>query len=248
MILKRVGRIVGGAYDLHVVFSHQPSGRKLRHSQHLVAALVDISGCLFLQNVLYAKCCTQFEMRPMVERIAHAIGHGGGPFLKLFPVRCVACDISFVHAIGTQGTPFIVIASQPQLCYAAKLVVFGYLLWGEVAMEIYDGQWGCLLMIEGLCCGGIQQEVLVHEWFYVCVHLIESLYRRSVVYTFSLTLLIWLPFIVDCHQMANMLNPPSTTATVPVTKVDAWLMRYWMVPQSSSGLPNRLKGVCLITS
>lgn len=29
------------------------------------------------------------------------------------------------------------------------------------------------------------------------------------------------PFTVDCHQMANMLNPPSTTATVPVTKVDA---------------------------
>ena len=30
--------------------------------------------------------------------------------------------------------------------------------------------------------------------------------------------------------MANALNPPSTTATVPVTKLEASLMRYWMVP------------------
>ena len=37
--------------------------------------------------------------------------------------------------------------------------------------------------------------------------------------------------------MANALKPPSTTATVPVTKLLASLMRYWMVPHSSSALP-----------
>lgn len=48
--------------------------------------------------------------------------------------------------------------------------------------------------------------------------------------------------------MANALKPPSTTATVPVTKLLASLMRYWMVPHSSYALPKRLNGVWRITS
>ncbi len=50
------------------------------------------------------------------------------------------------------------------------------------------------------------------------------------------------------RYMAKALKPPSTTATVPVTKLAASEMRYWMVPHSSSGLPKRLKGVWRITS
>ena len=34
-----------------------------------------------------------------------------------------------------------------------------------------------------------------------------------------------------------LFRSPSTTATVPVTKLEASLMRYWMVPQSSSARP-----------
>ena len=40
----------------------------------------------------------------------------------------------------------------------------------------------------------------------------------------------------------------SVRATVPVTKLEASLMRYWMVPQSSSARPIRPKGVWRITS
>lgn len=47
--------------------------------------------------------------------------------------------------------------------------------------------------------------------------------------------------------IANALKPPSTTATVPVTNDEASEMRYWIVPQSSSGLPKRPKGVWRIT-
>ena len=49
--------------------------------------------------------------------------------------------------------------------------------------------------------------------------------------------------ITSKDYMAKVLKPPSTTATVPVTKAAASLMRYWMVPHNSSGRPKRLNGV-----
>ena len=54
------------------------------------------------------------------------------------------------------------------------------------------------------------------------------------------------PFIIKqmiIDYMAKVLKPPSTTATVPVTNAAASLIRYWMVPHSSSGLPMRPNGV-----
>src|SRR6185437_1587341 len=46
----------------------------------------------------------------------------------------------------------------------------------------------------------------------------------------------------------NAENPPSTQIIDPVTKREASLRSHSNAPCNSSGWPNRLKGVCLITS
>ena len=47
--------------------------------------------------------------------------------------------------------------------------------------------------------------------------------------------------------MENASKPPSTIAIVPVTNLEASLIKYWIVPNNSSGVPRRLNGVCAMT-
>ena len=54
-------------------------------------------------------------MRPMVQRVAHGVRHGFGPFLELLPVGGVACYETFIHAVGAKRAPFVVVAFQPYL-------------------------------------------------------------------------------------------------------------------------------------
>ena len=56
-------------------------------------------------------------MSPVIERVAHAVGHGLGPLLELVPVRCITGYVFLCHSVGAQCTPFVMVTAQPQLGY-----------------------------------------------------------------------------------------------------------------------------------
>ena len=108
---------------------------------------------------------------PVVQRVAHGIGNGLGPFLELFPVGSVlACTVAFVYAVGTHGAPLVVVASEPDFGQRTELVVVGHHLGDEVAVVVDNRHLGRMFVVERLCSFGLQQEVFIHKFLHnVCV-------------------------------------------------------------------------------
>ena len=92
------------------------------------------------------------------------------------------------------------VAAKPKLCDIGKTMVLCNLLGIEVTMVINDGQMCRMVMIKLLRRRCLQQEVCVHKRFHV-------------------------DYVFKVYYMAKALKPPSTTATVPVTKLEASLIR-----------------------
>ncbi|OPZ41492.1 MAG: hypothetical protein BWY95_02608 [Bacteroidetes bacterium ADurb.BinA104] len=113
VIFERVNRIVSGADRLHIVTQHQVFGSEFGTLQFLVTLVVNLPGGIRVKYLVYSETGFKLQMSPVVQRVAHAIGHGFGPFQEFIPVRCVAGYIFLGHAVGTQDTPFVVVASQP---------------------------------------------------------------------------------------------------------------------------------------
>ena len=120
----------------------------------------------------------------MVDGVAHAIRDSLGPLLELFPVTCITGNVTLIHAIGTQGTPFVMIATQPQFGYGAETMVLGHLAGIEVAMIVDNGQMFGRLVIKFLRGFSLQQKILVHECFhnYTILHgkyIETTIYHRN---------------------------------------------------------------------
>ena len=122
----------------------------------------------------------------MVDGVAHAIRDSLGPLLELFPVTCITGNVTLIHAIGTQGTPFVMIATQPQFGYGTETMVLGHLAGIEVAMIVNNGQMFGRLVIKLLCGFGLQQKVLVHECFHNYSHL-HGKYIETTIYNCNRT-------------------------------------------------------------
>ena len=86
-------------------------------------------------------------MRPMVQRVAHGVGHGFGPFLELLPVGGIAGYEMFVHAVGAERAPFVVVALQPDPGQIGEDMIVGHILGREVAVIVYDGQSFRIVMV-----------------------------------------------------------------------------------------------------
>ena len=164
VVLQSVGGVVGGAYRLDVVAAHEPACRVGRRGQQGVAAGVDVGGGVGAEQVGDAEGRGQFEVRPVVERVAQGVGQGLGPFLKLLPVGSVARDVALVHAVGPHGAPFVVVAAQPQFGDGGEAVVLGNHLRRQVAVEVDDGQRRRHVVVEVAGRVVAQQEVIVNEW------------------------------------------------------------------------------------
>ena len=103
-------------------------------------------------------------MRPVIERIAHTVGHRRGPFLEFLPVTCVSTGyIPLVYAVGAHGAPFIVVAFEPYLRKIFKFMVAGHIFGYQVAMVVYDWLAGGILVVEPSRGLGLKQEIFVVE-------------------------------------------------------------------------------------
>ena len=105
----------------------------------------------------------QFEVRPVIERIAERFGNGPGPLLELLPVRGVASDVALGDAGGTHRAPLVVIAVEPDLRKVLEATVRGDLLRGKVGMIVDDRQVAGVLVIQLNGAIVLEEEVLRDE-------------------------------------------------------------------------------------
>ena len=95
----------------------------------------------------------------MVEWVTHSVGDSLGPLLKLLPVAYIAGAESLGHTVGTHSTPFVVVASEPNLSKVAEAMVACYVLGVEVAMVVDYRHLRCVVVVQPLGCGRLQQEI-----------------------------------------------------------------------------------------
>ena len=164
VMFEAVGRIVGRADQHHVHPTHDSPGGKRVFGQPRVGLAIDALGRLGAQQaVADAQRPLQFQMGPVIERVAERLGNRLRPFLELLPIRRVAGAVAFVDAGRPHGTPLIVIAVEPGLRDVLEIAVLGDLLRRQVAMVVDDRQIAGVLVIELDRLIGLQQEILGDE-------------------------------------------------------------------------------------
>ena len=167
VVVQVVNGVVGGADALHIVMLHQATGRKLRLLQLLIALVENLAGGLWREQFLDAKGSLQFQMGPMVERVAQGVGNGLCPLLELLPVGSVlAGAVALVDAVGTHGTPLIVVTAKPQLGDALELMVVGHHLGNQVAMVVDNRHLGRMVVVQVLGNFCLQHKILVVKCFH----------------------------------------------------------------------------------
>ena len=166
VVFQAVRRVVGGADHLDVRPLHQSSCRIAFGLQEIGAAVEDAVGALGGQGFVDAEIARQFQVRPMVERVADAIRDGFGKRPELLPPGRVPGDVPFVNAERAHGSPLIVVAREHDLAHVRKAVVPGDLLRVEMAMVIDDGLALGKGMVERLRGLVLQEKVLVDNGFH----------------------------------------------------------------------------------
>ena len=99
----------------------------------------------------------------MIERIAQRVRHGSRPGEEFFVGRRVAGRILLAHSIGPHGTPFVVVAFQPDFEQILKAAVGSHVLGRQMAMIVEDGLIFRVLMIKPLRGPGMQQKIFVDK-------------------------------------------------------------------------------------
>ena len=76
---------------------------------------------VFVEQFVDPEVAFQFEMHPVVKRIAQRVGHSRGPCLELLKRWSVSGAILFGHAVGAHRAPFVVVPLKPDFT----------LIWGQ---------------------------------------------------------------------------------------------------------------------
>ncbi len=114
MMTEIVGRIIGGADDFDVKFLKDALRGEIVGEKG-VGALPDGRRGGFVEQVGDSEIALQLEMSPMIKGIAQGVGNGAGPSQEFFVRGGITGDVSFGDAIGTHGTPLVVVAFEPDL-------------------------------------------------------------------------------------------------------------------------------------
>ena len=165
-MLQPVGRVVRGADGAHLHPGQQGAGAEGAGGQLGVAGLPDHRGGPFAERLPDPEVALQFQVGPMVERVAHQGRHRPGPGQEGAVVRLVAGDVLFGHAVGPHGAPLVVVAAQPGVGEGLEAGVARHLRRGQVAVVVDDRHVGRVLVEQPARAFVRQQEVGVHEWLH----------------------------------------------------------------------------------
>jgi len=111
VVLEAIGRIVGGTDGLDLHFFQQRARAEFGSDEAGVAGLPDHRRGLLAERQVDAEITLQFEVSPVVQRIADEFGHGTRPGQEGSVVGRMPGDILFHHAVGAHGAPLVVVAA-----------------------------------------------------------------------------------------------------------------------------------------
>ena len=160
---QAVRRVVRGADELDVAVFDQLARAHFRILQFFAGQIPDLLRGIRPQHALPAEEALQFQMAPMIERIADGAGEHLGVFLEFFAVGRVAGDVFFLHASRAHQAPFVVVAAQPRLRQVLKAAVFIDFLRAQMAVVVDDGHLRCVIEEQLARRRRFEQKVFIHK-------------------------------------------------------------------------------------
>ena len=164
VIFQVVRRVVRGADDLDFEFFEQALGREIRGGELRVGFLPNFRGGLLAQQIRDAEIPFQFEVRPMIQRVAECVRNRFGPGFEFLLRRGVAGDEFFGDAVGAHRPPFVMVAFQPDFKEVFELAVFGNVFRRQMAVIIKNRLVCGVFMVKPARAFGAQQKIFVDEF------------------------------------------------------------------------------------
>src|ERR1051326_4424175 len=121
-------------------------------------------GAFFVKELINPEIPLQFQMRPMIERIAQRMGNRRCPGWEFCESIRLARAKSFGHAVRPHRPPFIMIALQPDFEQVFELPILSDVSRRQVEMVIEYWFLFGEIVIEALGSAGLQQEIFVNEF------------------------------------------------------------------------------------
>ena len=158
-----VDRIVGGADRLDVELVQNSVGVERGLCQRGVGLFPDARRALLVEQFVDPEVAFEFQMGPLVERIAQGVRHGASPCEELVVVRRVAGAEALFDAVGPHGAPLVVVALEPDLKQVGKAAVGGNVVGRKMAVVVEDRLSLGVLVEQTLRGFGVQQKIFVDE-------------------------------------------------------------------------------------
>ena len=177
-MFQAVHRIVRGANDLDLEFLQYGLRGQFGGGQFFVRLFPDFVGGFFVEQLGNAEITLQFQMRPVIERIAERVRHGGRPGFELVKWTGAARAKTFRDAVGAHGAPFVMVAFQPDFKKVFELAVGGDVARRNVAMVVKNRLVLGVLVVKFAGRFGAQQKIFVDEW-HGCVRLKVGGWKRG---------------------------------------------------------------------
>ena len=112
VIFQWIDRIIRSTNYLYVIATHHSTSWIFRLRQLFVTFIVNFACCLRIQYFIDTKCSFQFEVSPVVQWITESIRNCFRPFFEFFPVCGIfSCAETFIYAVCTHCTPFVVVTA-----------------------------------------------------------------------------------------------------------------------------------------
>ena len=120
-----IGWIIRGANGGDVEFFQDATCGEFGAGQLFVGFFPNSRGALLIQQFVDAKVAFEFQMSPVIERIAQGVRHRRRPGAELGERFRRARAEVLRNSVGPHGAPFVMVAFQPDFKEVAELPVFG---------------------------------------------------------------------------------------------------------------------------
>ena len=164
VILEIVSRIVGRAERLHLEFPQDPVRSQVVGGEQRVCLFPDRGRAALVEQLVDAEVALQFEVRPVVQRIAQRVRHRASPRHEFLERRGIAGTVALGHAVGPHGAPLVMVAFEPDLEQVVEAPVLGDVLRRKMAMIVDDRLRLGVLVIQPLGSFRVQQKIFVDEY------------------------------------------------------------------------------------
>lgn len=163
MMAEIVAGIVGRANGTDIEFSQDALGAEEIILQGAVGPQPDGVGRILVQRRVHIEVALQFEVGPVIQRIAQREGNRLCPSEELVVVRCAPGTEPFRNTVGAHRPPLVMIAFQPDFKKIGESPVVGNIGRAKVGVEIED-RFACgITVVQALRSSAMEKKVVVNE-------------------------------------------------------------------------------------